>query len=94
MAGEVGNFSAALNSTNSVGEGLFASFMKSHTCYDIILDSTKLVVLDTRLRVKKAFFALVDDGVRSAPLWDNTKHQFVGMLTITDFINLLRRYYN
>uniref|UniRef100_A0A8C6NS35 5'-AMP-activated protein kinase subunit gamma-1 n=1 Tax=Nothobranchius furzeri TaxID=105023 RepID=A0A8C6NS35_NOTFU len=43
--------------------------------------------------VKKAFFALVSNGVRAAPLWDSNKQCFVGMLTITDFINILHRYY-
>ncbi|XP_048958820.1 5'-AMP-activated protein kinase subunit gamma-1 isoform X7 [Canis lupus dingo] len=45
------------------------------------------------LKVKKAFFALVTNGVRAAPLWDSKKQSFVGMLTITDFINILHRYY-
>ncbi|XP_028415823.1 5'-AMP-activated protein kinase subunit gamma-2-like [Dendronephthya gigantea] len=42
---------------------------------------------------KKAFYALVANGVRSAPLWDNTKQDYVGMLTISDFINILVSYY-
>lgn len=33
------------------------------------------------------------NGVRAAPLWDSKKQSFVGMLTITDFINILHRYY-
>lgn len=33
-------------------------------------------------------------GVRAAPLWDSSRHAFVGMLTITDFILILRTYYN
>lgn len=32
-------------------------------------------------------------GVRAAPLWDSNKQSFVGMLTITDFIKILRAYY-
>lgn len=32
-------------------------------------------------------------GVRAAPLWDSSKQEFVGMLTITDFIKILRMYY-
>jgi hypothetical protein len=28
--------------------------------------------------VKKAFFALVTNGVRAAPLWDSKKQSFVG----------------
>ena len=63
--------------------------------------------------MKKAFFALVANGVRAAPLWDSAKQgftgksfhicatyeveltsvHFVGMLTITDFINILRHHY-
>jgi len=29
-------------------------------------------------QVKKAFFALVSNGVRAAPLWDSKKQCFVG----------------
>lgn len=32
-------------------------------------------------------------GVRAAPLWDSSRQQFVGMLTITDFIKILQMYY-
>lgn len=32
-------------------------------------------------------------GVRAAPLWDSAQQEFVGMLTITDFIKILRMYY-
>ncbi|XP_016533620.1 5'-AMP-activated protein kinase subunit gamma-1 isoform X3 [Poecilia formosa] len=67
--------------------------MKSHTCYDAIPISCKLVIFDTTLQVKKAFFALVANGLRAAPLWDSKLQRFVGMLTITDFINILHCYY-
>ncbi|XP_072301122.1 5'-AMP-activated protein kinase subunit gamma-3b isoform X2 [Eucyclogobius newberryi] len=72
---------------------IYMDFMKSHCCYDAIPTSSKLVIFDTTLQVKKAFFALVANGVRAAPLWDNKLQCFVGMLTITDFINILHRYY-
>ncbi|KAM3822784.1 5'-AMP-activated protein kinase subunit gamma-2 isoform 2-T2 [Vipera latastei] len=80
----------------AVGESesdIYMRFMKSHKCYDIVPTSSKLVVFDTTLQVKKAFFALVANGVRAAPLWESKKQSFVGMLTITDFINILHRYY-
>ncbi|XP_041752172.1 5'-AMP-activated protein kinase subunit gamma-1 isoform X2 [Coregonus clupeaformis] len=72
---------------------IYMRFMKSHSCYDIVPTSSKLVVFDTGLQVKKAFFALVANGVRAAPLWDSERQCFVGMLTITDFIIILHRYY-
>ena len=30
------------------------------------------------IQVKKAFFALVYNGVRAAPLWDSVKQNYVG----------------
>uniref|UniRef100_A0AAR2IWG9 CBS domain-containing protein n=1 Tax=Pygocentrus nattereri TaxID=42514 RepID=A0AAR2IWG9_PYGNA len=67
--------------------------MMKHCCYDAIPTSCKLVVFDTDLPVKKAFFALVANGLRAAPLWNSKLQRFVGMLTITDFINILHCYY-
>uniref|UniRef100_UPI0037E7623D 5'-AMP-activated protein kinase subunit gamma-1 isoform X1 n=1 Tax=Semicossyphus pulcher TaxID=241346 RepID=UPI0037E7623D len=72
---------------------VYMNFMKSHSCYDAIPTSCKLVIFDTKLQVKKAFFALVANGLRAAPLWDSKLQRFVGMLTITDFINILHCYY-
>jgi len=72
---------------------VFVKFFHFHKCYDLIPTSAKLVVFDTELLVKKAFFALVYNGVRAAPLWDSKKQKFVGMLTITDFIRILQMYY-
>ncbi|XP_066517847.1 5'-AMP-activated protein kinase subunit gamma-1 isoform X2 [Hoplias malabaricus] len=71
----------------------YLTFMKNHCCYDAIPTSCKLVVFDTTLQVKKAFFALVANGLRAAPLWNSNLQRFVGMLTITDFINILHCYY-
>ncbi|KAG8004655.1 5'-AMP-activated protein kinase subunit gamma-2, partial [Nibea albiflora] len=72
---------------------VYMNFMKSHCCYDAIPTSCKLVIFDTTLKVEKAFFALVVNGLRAAPLWDSKLQRFVGMLTITDFINILHCYY-
>ncbi|XP_074220407.1 5'-AMP-activated protein kinase subunit gamma-3 isoform X1 [Camelus bactrianus] len=75
------------------GAQVYMHFMQEHTCYDAMATSSKLVIFDTMLEIKKAFFALVANGVRAAPLWDSKKQSFVGMLTITDFILVLHRYY-
>jgi 5'-AMP-activated protein kinase regulatory gamma subunit len=65
--------------------------MKAHKCYDIIPTSSKLIVFDTELQVSKAFFALVYNGVRAAPIYDSKEQDFIGMLTITDFIQILNK---
>lgn len=43
---------------------IFVKFFKFHKCYDLIPTSAKLVVFETQLLVKKAFFALVYNGKR------------------------------
>jgi len=64
-----------------------------HTCYDIMPTSCKLVIFDTRLTARKAFDGLISNAVRSAPLWDSVACQYVGMLTVTDFMNLIIVYH-
>ncbi|XP_065740082.1 5'-AMP-activated protein kinase subunit gamma-2 isoform X4 [Phocoena phocoena] len=86
-------FSRSRKTVEDSESGVYMRFMRSHKCYDIVPTSSKLVVFDTTLQVKKAFFALVANGVRAAPLWESKRQSFVGMLTITDFINILHRYY-
>ena len=53
--------------------------------------SCKLVVFDTALQARKAFHALISNAVRSAPLWDSHTQSYVGVLTVTDFINVIIR---
>jgi len=67
----------------------FAEFLKSHACYDIMPASVKIVVLDTKLPIQSAFQALVENGIKAAPLWDATNHEFNGMITVSDFIDIL-----
>ncbi|ESO04915.1 hypothetical protein HELRODRAFT_150377, partial [Helobdella robusta] len=71
----------------------YVKFLKAHPCYDVMPTSTKLVILDTQLSVKKAFHALNDNRIHAAPLWDTTKQDFIGLLTITHFIQVLLRCY-
>lgn len=78
---------------NMENNQIFSYFMKHKFCYDIMPKSAKVVVFDTKLLVKKAFFALIYNGVRSAPLWDSKNQKYIGMLTITDFILILQKYY-
>ena len=62
------------------------NFFKLYKCYDILHQNTKMVSLDTRVRLKKALHAMMEQGVRACPLWSSGEGRYVGMLTITDFI--------
>ncbi|KAI9278259.1 hypothetical protein BDA99DRAFT_491660 [Phascolomyces articulosus] len=72
---------------------LVRSFLKEHTAYDVLPVSYRLIVFDTRLLVKKALAGLVQNGIVSAPLWSSELHRFAGMLTVSDFVNLIQYYY-
>ncbi|KAF4623425.1 hypothetical protein D9613_001859 [Agrocybe pediades] len=70
------------------------SFLKAHTAYDAFPVSFRLIVLDTKLNVKKALQCLLLNGVVSAPLWNSERSMFAGMLTVLDIIHLIQYYYH
>lgn len=72
---------------------IYVRFFRKYRCYDLIPVSAKLVVFDTQLIVKKAFNALINNGCRAAPLWDSATQNFVGMLSVTDLIQIIRTYH-
>jgi hypothetical protein len=69
------------------------SLLHNYKCADIIPDSGKIVVLDTALGVKAAFKALEENNIKSAPLWDSKVQDYIGMITVTDFIEILLHFH-
>ncbi|XP_058077493.1 sucrose nonfermenting 4-like protein isoform X2 [Magnolia sinica] len=65
-------------------------FLSSHTAYELLPESGKVIALDVNLPVKQAFHILYEQGIPVAPLWDSYKGQFVGVLSAFDFILILR----
>ncbi|KAJ6854024.1 sucrose nonfermenting 4-like protein [Iris pallida] len=65
-------------------------FLSTHTSYELLPESGKVIALDVNLPVKQAFHILYEQGIPVAPLWDSFKGQFVGVLSPTDFILILR----
>ncbi|KAI8398289.1 CBS domain profile [Nakaseomyces glabratus] len=70
------------------------SFLQSKTSYDVLPVSYRLVVLDTALLVKKSLNVLLQNSIVSAPLWDSKTSRFAGLLTTTDFINVIQYYFS
>ncbi|KAG2694806.1 hypothetical protein I3843_08G159000 [Carya illinoinensis] len=67
-----------------------ANFLSTHTAYELLPDSGKIITLDINLPVKQAFDILHEQGLSVAPLWDFCKSQFVGVLSASDFILILK----
>ncbi|CAF3403710.1 unnamed protein product [Rotaria socialis] len=70
-------------------EEVYQSFFLTHTCYDCMPKSGKVLLLDARLSIRKAFFALVYNSVRAALIWHASTSSNIGLITISDFINML-----
>ncbi|CAK0784632.1 hypothetical protein CVIRNUC_007836 [Coccomyxa viridis] len=66
-------------------------FLNTHTCYELIPESGKVVILDVGLPIRQAFHALHEQAVASAPLWDEEPGTVIGMISASDFIHVLRR---
>ncbi|WJX96122.1 AMP-activated serine/threonine-protein kinase regulatory subunit, variant 2 [Trifolium repens] len=67
-----------------------SAYLSTHTAYELLPESGKVVTLDVDLPVKQAFHILHEQGIPMAPLWDFCKGQFVGVLSVLDFILILR----
>jgi 5'-AMP-activated protein kinase regulatory gamma subunit len=69
------------------------AFLKARTSYDVLPLSYRLIVLDTSLLVKKSLNILNQNGIVSAPLWDSKSSTFAGLLTTSDYINVIQYYW-
>ncbi|MCL7044976.1 hypothetical protein MKW94_014673, partial [Papaver nudicaule] len=65
-------------------------FLSTHTAYELLPESGKVIALDVNLPVKQAFHILYEQGITVAPLWDFCNAQFVGVITASDFVLILR----
>lgn len=67
----------------------------SNQCHNLIPHSGKVVVFDSHLCVKDAFEGMLAHDINCAPVWDSAKRKYVGMLSVSDFIDILiASYYN
>ncbi|KAK4990062.1 AMP-activated serine/threonine-protein kinase regulatory subunit [Elasticomyces elasticus] len=85
------------------------AFLKVRTSYDVLPLSFRLIVFDTALLVKKSLNILIQNGnhhfrisprlcsralgIVSAPLWDSKTSTFAGLLTTSDYINVIQYYW-
>ncbi|XP_038991661.1 sucrose nonfermenting 4-like protein isoform X2 [Hibiscus syriacus] len=67
-----------------------SAFLAAHTAYELLPESGKVVALAVDLPVKQAFHILAEQGIPVAPLWDFGKGKFVGVISASDFILILR----
>ncbi|KAK2962658.1 putative 5'-AMP-activated protein kinase subunit gamma [Blattamonas nauphoetae] len=64
-------------------------FLKTHTASDLVPESGKVVVLEIQLTIWDAFQGLQENGITSAPLWDNRRLEYAGILTVSDYVDIV-----
>ncbi|KAI9814278.1 MAG: AMP-activated serine/threonine-protein kinase regulatory subunit [Phylliscum demangeonii] len=84
---------SALDREQIDGLRAIRAFLKVRTSYDVLPLSYRLITLDTSLLVKKSLNTLIQNGIVSAPLWDSNSSTFAGLLTTSDYINVIQYYW-
>lgn len=54
----------------------------------------QVVVFETNVPIQLAFYALLEHESSAAPLWDSSRREFVGLMTITDFVDILLHHHD
>jgi 5'-AMP-activated protein kinase, regulatory gamma subunit len=72
---------------------LVVAFLREHRAEEVVPESSRVVVIDASVKLSHAIRALLDNGIRAAPLVDIQSLKFVGMLTVSDIIDCLRHFY-
>ncbi|KAI5650708.1 hypothetical protein M9H77_36713 [Catharanthus roseus] len=67
-----------------------STYLSTHTAYELLPQSGKVIALDVDLPVKQAFHIFHEQGIPTAPLWSSCKGKFVGVLSALDFILIMR----
>ncbi|CAH8866705.1 unnamed protein product [Trichobilharzia szidati] len=60
---------------------VYTTLFRHSTCYDVLPDSGKLVIVDSRLPTLRAISALLDNGVIAAPVWCSETQSYLGVFS-------------
>mmetsp|Transcript_6124 Transcript_6124/g.21507 ORF Transcript_6124/g.21507 Transcript_6124/m.21507 type:complete len:254 (-) Transcript_6124:2652-3413(-) len=91
--GVVGTMSGPLGVTFGEADASRArilEFLQRHTAYELLPESSKSIVLDTKLPVQQAYLTLHEHAISFAPLWNEESTCFAGMLSVDDFIEIFQ----
>ncbi|KAM3174505.1 hypothetical protein ACTXT7_010405 [Hymenolepis weldensis] len=64
-------------------------FFRHSTCYDVLPESGKLLVLDSTLPIRRAMQALIDHSLSAAPVWCSRLQCYTQLLTTDLCLRLL-----
>jgi 5'-AMP-activated protein kinase regulatory gamma subunit len=62
-------------------------------CYDLMRNSTKVILFETTIPFQLAFYALVEHDAEVASIWDPVRKVFVAMMSVRDYVHMLHVYH-
>jgi len=65
------------------------NFFRSHTAYDVLPESGKVVLLDASMSAFGAFHVMAANEQTAVPVWDGRSDRYMGMLTVSDLLEML-----
>lgn len=70
-----------------------AAFLKAHRADEVVPDESLVVIVERGLVLKRAFLALREHGIRAASVLDSREDKLVGVITVSDFMNVFCHLY-
>jgi len=64
-------------------------FFRSHNAFDMLPESGKVVLLDSSVSAYAAFCIMSSNEQVAVPVWDSRNDQYMGMLTVTDMLEMV-----
>jgi hypothetical protein len=71
-----------------------SNFLKTHTCFEMVPNSGKVVVLESQISLLDALSAMSENELFSATVWDATKRDFVGLMSPLQLLLTVVHYRN
>jgi CBS domain-containing protein len=75
------------------GRKLVVDLLNTLRAYDVMSESSKILVYDTALPFKQAYHGLVEHDTNCAPLWDSKSGVFAGCFSMSDVVDFMRTLY-
>uniref|UniRef100_A0A7S0ZJK5 CBS domain-containing protein n=1 Tax=Timspurckia oligopyrenoides TaxID=708627 RepID=A0A7S0ZJK5_9RHOD len=66
-----------------------SQFLQRVLSDDIVPESSRVIVLDSRLTLRTGFKALLETHTPAAPIWNPKYNAFIGTLAVSDFADIL-----
>lgn len=71
-----------------------SNFLKTHTCFEMVPNSGKVVILESQISLLDALSAMSENELFSATVWDATKRDFVGLMSPLQLLLTVVHYRN